>query len=105
MLAERDTDYVITVWRMVHHTDEQEVGAEGKLQPEVLLGVGRCKVSTRAVGNRDIDAKCNSATGARFRPIKSEERVTRKRHSRVGDVPCKERFCLTDVWFFEGGLD
>ena len=33
------------------HTDEQEVAAEGKSQPEVLLGVGRWKINTTAVRN------------------------------------------------------
>ena len=47
MLSERDIDGVITV-RTEQHTDEQEVGAEGKSQSEVLLGVEMCKISTRA---------------------------------------------------------
>ena len=55
---------VVTIWRTVQHTDKQEVGAEGKSQPKVLLMVGRCKVSGRVVGNLVIDVKCNSAPGA-----------------------------------------
>ena len=35
----REVDGVVTVRRMVQHTDEQEVGTEGKSQAEVLLGV------------------------------------------------------------------
>ena len=43
---ERDVDGVITIRRTAQHTDKQEVGAEGMSQPEVLLGVGRCKSQT-----------------------------------------------------------
>ena len=35
----------------VQRTDKYEVGVEGKSQPNVLLGVGRCKISTWAVRN------------------------------------------------------
>ena len=51
MLSERDVDGVVTVRRMVQHTDYQEVGAEAKSQPAVPLGVGRWKISARAVRN------------------------------------------------------
>ena len=52
MLSEIDADAVITVMKMAQHTDEQEVGAEEKLQPKVKLqGIGRCKVSTGALRN------------------------------------------------------
>ena len=52
-VRERDVDGVIciTVRGTVQHTDEQDVGAKGKSQPEVLLGVGRCKSSTMTVRN------------------------------------------------------
>ena len=45
MSSERDIYGVITVWRILQHTDKQEVEAEEKLQPKVLLGVGRYKIS------------------------------------------------------------
>ena len=32
MMSERDVNGVVTVWRTVQHTDEQEVGAEGRSQ-------------------------------------------------------------------------
>ena len=51
ILPERDVDGVVTVRRMVQYTYEQEVGAEEKSQPVVLLGVGRYKIRTRAVRN------------------------------------------------------
>ena len=47
----RDEDEVVTVGRTVQLTDKLKVGVEGKLQPEVLPGVGRCMINTRAVGN------------------------------------------------------
>ena len=42
-VAERDGEGVVTVKWMFQHTDEQDEGAEGKSQPEVLLEVGKCK--------------------------------------------------------------
>ena len=51
VVGENDIDVVITVQRKAQHTDKHEVGEEGKLQPEVLLRVGRCKITTKAVRN------------------------------------------------------
>ena len=51
MLSERDVDEVITVGRTVQYTVKQKVGAEGKLQPKVLLEIGWCKISTRTMRN------------------------------------------------------
>ena len=74
MLSERDVDGVVTLRRTFQHIDEQEMGEEGKSQPEVLLCVGRCKIGTRAVRNLVIDVKSNSATRTWFRPIEIEEK-------------------------------
>ena len=65
---------------MVQHTDKQEVGAEGKLQPEVFLGVWRSEGSAWRVRNRVIDKESNSATRGRLRSIILEEGVTRERN-------------------------
>ena len=43
----REVDRVVTVGRMLQHTDKHEVGAEGKSQPGVLLGFWWSKSSTR----------------------------------------------------------
>ena len=51
VIFERDVVGVITVGRTVPHTDKHKVGVEAKSQPEVLLGVGRCKSSTQRVRN------------------------------------------------------
>ena len=58
---------------MVEHANEEGVVAEGRLQPDVLLVIGKCKVSTGAVRNYVIDVLCNSTAGAWFSSIKSEE--------------------------------
>ena len=47
-----------------YNTDEQQVGVEGMSQLEILLGVERCKISTRAVTKGVLDVKCNYTTGA-----------------------------------------
>ena len=49
ILSKRDVDGVVPFRRTIQLTDEQEVGAKGKSQPEVLPGVGRGKISTKAV--------------------------------------------------------
>ena len=54
-LRKRDVEEVVTVQKMVQHTDEQEVGVEGKSQPNLLRGNGWCKISTWTVRNRIID--------------------------------------------------
>ena len=51
MLSERNVDGVVRVWRMIKHTDKQEVGAEGKSLAKVLLVVTSCEISTRTVKN------------------------------------------------------
>ena len=43
MSSERGVDGVITVRGTVQHTDNHEVGAEGKSQPKVLQGFGRLR--------------------------------------------------------------
>ena len=55
-------------------------GAEGKLQPKVLLGFGRCKSSTWRVRNLDFGVKSNSAARMGFRLINPEETIARERH-------------------------
>ena len=51
MLSEKDVDGVVTVWRTVQCTVKNVVRTEGRSQPEVVLGFGRCKSSTRRVVN------------------------------------------------------
>ena len=53
MLSESNADVngAISVWGMAQHTDEQEVGSEGKSQADVPLGVGRCMIGKRTVRN------------------------------------------------------
>ena len=62
LLAERDANGVVTVRRMVQHTDK-EVGVEGKSQSKVFLGGWGC---TQTVRNEVIDVKCNFAGRAGF---------------------------------------
>ena len=92
-LSERDADGVITIWKMVQHTDKEEVGAEGKSKPEVLLGCRRCKSCARTVRDGVIDVQCTSATKMGFRSIKPEETIAREKHNGVRDVLCEEGFC------------
>jgi len=51
MLSERDMEMESSLLGGWYNTDKYEVEAEGKSQPEVFLGFGRCKSSTRRVGN------------------------------------------------------
>ena len=44
-------DGVVTVRRMVQHTDNEEVGVEGKSQPKIIFGFGRCKIISQIVRN------------------------------------------------------
>ena len=60
-------------------THRQEVEAEEKSQPQVLLGFWRYKISTRTVGICFFDVKSNPAGNAGFRPIKLEEPIARER--------------------------
>ena len=56
----------------MQHTNEEEVGVERKSQLEVLLGVGRCKVSARAVGKH--------FTNLGFMGMARRKPILRKRH-------------------------
>ena len=51
MLSERERDVDGVVIRRWYNTQTNEFGMEMKLHSEVLLGVVRCKISTRAVRN------------------------------------------------------
>ena len=51
IFGERDGDGVVSVWRMVQRNDKQEVGVEGKSQPKILFGLGRCKIISQIVRN------------------------------------------------------
>ena len=51
--GQRDANLVVTVRRMVEHTDKQEVVAEGKCK--ALRGVWRAEGSTRTMTNCIID--------------------------------------------------
>ena len=65
---------------MGQHIDEHEVGVEGKSQPEILLGFGRCKNSAWSVRNRVVDKWWDSACRIGSRSIKPEETIARGRH-------------------------
>ena len=54
--------------------------SRGEVTSEVVLAVGSCNISTKAVRNQVIDVTCNSVAGARFKPIKLKETITMERH-------------------------
>ena len=68
-------------------------------------GLG-CNIVRRAVRNRVIDGKCNSAIGVGFRPIELEDTIAKERQEEVMDVLWEEEFCETnDVQFIDSSPD
>ena len=78
---------------------------EGKLQPEVFLGVWSSEDSAWRGRNGVFDEESNSSTRMRLRFVIPEEGVTRERYEGVRDVLREESFCEADsVWFVSGNL-
>ena len=65
---------------------------EGKLKPEVFLGVWGSEGSVWRVSNGVFDEESNSFTRTRLRSVIPEEGLTRERYEGVRDVLKEESF-------------